>query len=113
MSYLKKLALSNNHSSTQQYFRYMVAVLVLNGIGLYQLNDIFTPYLHDCSKQKHEFSSAHAMCSIISVEILLSEKKGKLALSNTHSSTQQYFRYMVAVIIKFCNYIICRNSNDQ
>jgi len=35
----------------------------------------FTPYLHDCSKQKHEFPSAHAiifvMCSIISVEILI------------------------------------------
>ena len=45
--------------------------MVLNGIGLHQFNDIFTPYLHDCSKQKHEFSSAHALCSIISVEILI------------------------------------------
>jgi hypothetical protein len=47
-------------------------------------------------------------CCLQQIPILYS-----LALSNTHSSTQQYFRYMVAVIIKFCNYIICRNSNDQ
>jgi hypothetical protein len=72
MSYLKKVGVKQHsfiHSTIQH------DVLVLNGIGLHQFNDIFTRYLHNRSMQKHEFPSAHAMifvlCSIISVEILI------------------------------------------